>query len=285
MSVGRGTLDAVTTPDVRGLQQLEAAVLDDTASLASALRLCLMMGGYAHHQELRSWALKELDGYEAGDELPPYRQVPAALEVATELYALGGFRSGTQRISPNQLPQQARDRGIRETAPIRAGVAELEALIARTDAVVNLSPPGSAEYALLMNEEQRQLGNDAEIMSVHWQVSVPSIEGVLDRIRTRLTQFVAEVRAAMPPGQQNPDPRQIDTAAQQALHISGGDNSTINVVAPNATADRGGTASANVNEPAPAPPQPWWHRSSVIWTAVAALATIAGVVVTVVVAK
>jgi hypothetical protein len=89
----------------------------------------------------------------------------------------------------------------------------------------------------------------------------------------------------MPPGQQNPDPDQINSAAQQALNITGGDGSTFHIVAPSAKADRGATANANVNAPTPAAPQPWWHRSSVIWTAVAALAAIAGVVATVVVAK
>ncbi|MET8768341.1 hypothetical protein [Streptomyces sp. NPDC004658] len=274
----------MTTPDVRGLEQLERAVLDDAASLATALRQCLMLAGYARHEELRAWALKELEGYAASDELPSYRKVPAALEVVVDLYLPGQIiRDNTQRVSPNQLPQHAQDRGIGESAPIRQGVRELEALVARTDrAAVRLSPPGSAEYALLMTQEQHQQGNEgSQITSLHWDVSVASIAGVLDQIRTRLTQFVAEVRAAMPPGQQNPNPAQIDSAAQQALNITGGDGSTFNIVAPNAKADRGGTASANVNEPAPATPQPWWHRTSVIWGAIASLGTVAGVIVTV----
>jgi hypothetical protein len=271
------------TSDVRGLEQLESAVLDDAASLATALRRCLMLAGYAHHRALRAWALKELEGYVAADELPSYRNVPAALEVTVN-FSLPGtlLRNDTRRVSPGQLPQSARDRGIGESAPIRQGVRELEALVARGDRVVRLSPPGSAEYVLLMTQEQHQLGNEeADITSLHWDVSVASIEGVLDHIRTRLAQFVAEVRAAMPPGQQNPDPNQINAAAQQALNITGGDGSTFHIVAPNAKADRGGTASANVNEPAPATPQPWWHRTTVIWGALAAVAAVAGVIVTV----
>jgi hypothetical protein len=283
--VGWGRLDVVSTPDVQGLEQLERAVLDDTTSLATALRQCLMLAGYSHHGELRAWALKELEGYAAADELPSYRKVPAALEVAVNLNLPGQIIQGnTRRISPHQLPQHARDRGIGESAPIRQGVRELEALVTRDDRVVRLSPPGSAEYVLQMTQEQHRQGNAAaDITSLHWDVSVASIEGVLDHIRTRLTQFVAEVRAAMPPDQQNPNPDQIDSAAQQALNITGGDGSTFNIVAPNAKADRGGTASANVNEPAPATPQPWWHRTSVIWGAVAAVAAVAGVIATVVV--
>ncbi|MCC9740988.1 hypothetical protein [Streptomyces sp. MNU89] len=125
----------MTTPDVRGLEQLERTVLDDTASLATApLRQCLMLAGYAHHAELRAWALKELEGYTATDELPPYRKVPAALEVAVDLNPPGQIIQGnTRRISPHQLPQHARDRGIGESAPIRQGVRELAPSCARVD--------------------------------------------------------------------------------------------------------------------------------------------------------
>ncbi|MFF0837653.1 MULTISPECIES: hypothetical protein [unclassified Streptomyces] len=277
----------MTTSDIRGLEQLERAVLDDTASLASALRQCLMLAGYARHEELRAWALKELEGYPAADELPPYRKVQAALEVEFTLYLPGQIIEGkTRRISTVQLPKSARDRGIGESAPIRQGVRELEGLIAISDRLIRLGPPGSAEYVLEMTRQQQQSGIEStEITALSWAIAKPSIEGVLDHIRTRLTQFVAEVRATMPAGQQTPDANQIDSAAQQALNITGGDGSTFHISAPHAKADRGGTASANVNEPAPATPQPWWHRTSVIWTAVAAVATIAGVFATVIVAK
>ncbi|WP_442785558.1 AbiTii domain-containing protein [Actinacidiphila sp. DG2A-62] len=62
---------SVTTPDVRGLERLEHAVLDDNTPLATALRQCLMLAGYAQHRQLRGWALKELEGYPSADELPP----------------------------------------------------------------------------------------------------------------------------------------------------------------------------------------------------------------------
>ncbi|MFC8827410.1 hypothetical protein ACFT9I_18945 [Streptomyces sp. NPDC057137] len=277
----------MTTSDVRGLEQLERAVLDDTASLASALRQCLMLAGYAHHEELRAWALEELEGYPAADELPSYRKVPAPLE-AEFVVNLPGYshQVNTQRVSVHRLPQSARERDIGESAPIRQGVRELEALIAISDRTVHLSPPGSAEYALEMTRQQQQSGQEfTDVTSLYWAIAKPSIEGVLDHIRTRLTQFVAEVRAAMPAGQQTPDPNQIDSAAQQALNITGGDGSTFNISAPHAKADRGASASANINEPAPTTPQPWWHRTSVIWTAVAAVAAIAGVIATVIVAK
>ncbi|MGW8881526.1 AbiTii domain-containing protein [Streptomyces sp. NPDC055663] len=273
------------TSDVRGLEQLEGAVLDSSVSLASALRRCLMLGGYAHHQELRAWALKELVGYTNDDELPDYRKVPAALEVILD-HHMGGsiLKNDVQRISHIQLPKQARDRGIGESAPIMYGVKQMEELVARSDKSVHLAPPGSAEYALIMTALQATAGNDGtNIKSLHWSVAVASLEGVLDHVRTRLTQFVAEVRASMPPGQQDPIPAQIGDAAEKAFNITAGDNATVNINAPKAHADNGGTASANINDPAspaqPATAQPFWHRTSVLWTAAGAIATIATAVI------
>ncbi|MGP8301738.1 AbiTii domain-containing protein [Streptomyces inhibens] len=272
----------MTTPDIEGLDQLERAVLDEDASLATALRRFLLIAGYAHQEELRAWALKQLDGYEVGEELPRFREVAAALEITVEPSTPGRARmEDTRQISPYQLPQSVRDRGIGEHAPIRYGIREIEALIAM-GWNLELSPPGSAEY---MAEVTNELGNGSTVLSLHWRVRLTALRGVLDHIRTRLALFVAEVRAAMPPGQRNPNPDQIDSAAQHAFSITGGDGTTINIVAPSAKAARGSTASATVNEPVPSPPQPWWHRSSVIWSAIAATATIAGVIATVAVAK
>ncbi|MFF9063159.1 hypothetical protein ACF09K_31390 [Streptomyces sp. NPDC014882] len=144
--MGRAHLTAVTTPDIEGLDQLERAVVDEDVSLATALRRFLLIAGYAHQEELRAWALKQLEGYEAGEEVPRFREVAATLEMTLEPSAPG--RPGgedTRQVSPYQLPQSVRDRGIGEHAPIRYGVREMEALIAM-GWNLELRPPGSAEY-------------------------------------------------------------------------------------------------------------------------------------------
>ncbi|WP_410539413.1 hypothetical protein [Streptomyces sp. KL2] len=272
----------MTTPDVEGLEQLERAVLNEDASLAAALRQFLLIADYAHQEELRTWALKQLEGYEVGEELPRFREVAATLEITLEPRTPGRPRmEDTRKISSHQLPQSVRDRGIGEDAPIRYGGREMEALIAMGWSL-EVRPPGSAEYLAEVTDE---LGNGSTVLSLHWRVHLTSLRQVLDHIRTRLTLFVAEVRAAMPPGQRNPGPDQIDSAAQQAFNITGGDGTTINIVAPSAKATGDSTATATVDEPSQTPPQPWWHRSSVIWSAIAATAAVAGVIATVVVAK
>lgn len=250
--------------------------------MATALRRFLLIAGYAHQEGLRAWALKQLDGYEVHEELPGFREVAATLEMTLEPAGPGRpGREETRQISPHQLPQSVRDRGIGEHAPIRYGVREIEALIAM-GWNLELSPPGSAEW---LTEVTDELGNGSAVLSLQWRVRLTALRSVLDHIRTRLTLFVAEARAAMPPGQRNPSLDQVGSAAQQAFRVTAGDATTINIVTSHSKGPGSSTATVSVNEPATAPPQPWWHRSSVIWSAIAAAATIAGVIATVAVAK
>ena len=55
------------------LEQIEQAALDDTADITGALRKCVALGGQSGSEELRTWATRELKGYNASDQLPEYR--------------------------------------------------------------------------------------------------------------------------------------------------------------------------------------------------------------------
>ncbi|MEU0678075.1 hypothetical protein ABZ330_35490 [Streptomyces sp. NPDC006172] len=226
------------------------------------------------HEELRTWALKQLTRYGSGEELPLFREVAASLEVTVQPHRGRRRLEDSRQISPHQIPQELRDCGFSHLAPIRHGVGEIEALIAM-GWPVEITLPGAVEYTEQVTDS---FGDDSNVLSLHWRVPVTTLRQVLDRIRTRLTQFVAEVRAAMPEGQHRPNPAQIGSAARNTFSFSGGSGTTVINIA----AD-GGTAS--VNDPAPMSPNPWWHRSSVIWTATAAVATVAGVIAIVVVAR
>jgi hypothetical protein len=75
------------------------------------------------------------------------------------------------------------------------------------------------------------------------------------------------------PSQEEPSP--------QSFQLHSRDNSPITVYANQAHASHGGAASANVNPPSTAPdlhPTPWWNRSVVLWTALGAVAAVAGTV-------
>lgn len=73
-------------------------------------------------------------------------------------------------------------------------------------------------------------------------------------------------------------PNQPPRGAGQHIDVTSGNHSPVNVNAPFSYAEQGGTARTNA-EPSVPTPTPWWSRASVVWSAVGALATAAGVVV------
>lgn len=54
----------------RLLDQIETEALDESASLAGALRKCVALGGRTGSEQLRDWATLELEGYKDLDENP-----------------------------------------------------------------------------------------------------------------------------------------------------------------------------------------------------------------------
>jgi hypothetical protein len=228
-----------------------------------------MLGGDTHSTALRTWALHELQGYENSDvPIPDYRRIPAPLMMD---YAAGmGVVTGHQ-VSYFELPDFAQD-ALGNELRLGTGVHQIESLIAsHRDRTVPLGPSMAADLAQLMSQ---QLGR--HITRLYWSVHVSALEGVLDQIRTRLVQLVAELLAAMPRG--DPTPDQVDQVLQHipSINITAGDNSSINVAAPIAIANRGGSASASVTAGAQ---RTIFHRSALLWTILTALASATAVAV------
>lgn len=81
---------------------MEDDVLDENRRLAPILRQVIALGGQAHSQPLRTWALRELQGYEGTDvPIPDYRRIPAPL-VMDGLTARFKFRE--QPVSSSTCP-------------------------------------------------------------------------------------------------------------------------------------------------------------------------------------
>ncbi|MFF3312940.1 hypothetical protein [Streptomyces sp. NPDC002952] len=234
------------------LDQLERGVLDEATPLAGLLRHALIIGGHASSHPLRQWALGELNGYARTDaEIPDYRRVPAPIQVDSVSSA---WQKKGERISVLHLPEMARD-VIKEEVPIPWGVGHLENLIQRTppDEHVRIDLPGGAELRVLMNAKHR--GRGISVEALYWSVSVSALHDIVDQVRTRLTQFVAELRSTMPAGSHAPTPEQVHHAVQ-SINIITGDHSPVTLTAPVAYGETGATAAVTATAPA----GPWWRR-------------------------
>ncbi|MEU0373317.1 hypothetical protein ABZ070_24225 [Streptomyces sp. NPDC006283] len=248
------------------LDRLEDDVLNETRPLAPILRQVIALGGHAHSEPLRTWALRELQGYEGTDvPIPDYRKISAPLVMDG---LAGTFQFREQPVSMFDLPDFARD-SIGDELRLGQGVGQIESLIARHPGqTVQLGPAMAAELAVFMSQNSPR-----QVLRLYWAVHASALEGVLDQVRTRLVQLVGELRAAMPRGQQDPTPDQV-AQALQSINIVTGDNSSVNVTAPVAVAHRHGSARAEAGGAA----QRTFPRGPAAWAGLAALAAVALVV-------
>jgi hypothetical protein len=223
------------------IDEIERGALDPKVPISTPLRQLVALGGQAGSAELREWASLELRGYVASaTPLPEYRKPGAVLRIDGGTF--NAMITG-QLISPNELPEGIREH-IDETVPLRGGVAEIEAMIehAKREAKgeIKLTLPGGQDIVRLMNYEIQQRGEAYDrVTAIYWSVSHVTLEGVIDQIRTRLVELVAEMRAAMPDEADLPTPDAADNAVSIVIH---GGNPRVRVNAAQAT----GTGSHSV---------------------------------------
>jgi AbiTii len=203
-----------------------------------------------------------------GLELPDYRIVAAPLQIDG---ISGNYQVTGQQYPPSALPELAREH-ISEKVELRDGVGSIEAMAGREE--IKLMPPMAADLARVMNSE-----NDnpyQHINSIYWNVSPKAVHGVLDQIRTALTQLVAELRANMAGGEDVPSSEAADQAVQ--VVVTG---KRSNVTVTTAQASGGGSTSISTEEPGPEESE-FWTRSRRIGAFVVGLATVVAAVVAII---
>ncbi|MEU4265629.1 AbiTii domain-containing protein [Streptomyces argenteolus] len=243
------------------LAEIERDVLNEDVHLASILRKCIVLAGRADAGELRSWATKELRGYEVDDTVPDYREVGAPISID----AVAGMNRITgQNISPRVLPDFVRDR-ISDKYTFYVGIGEIEAtIVGANNTHVRLSLPGATDIAAIMNRDANIAHQ--QITAVYWTVAVSALRAILDNVRTTLAEMVAELHVIAPDSPE-PDAKQIDKAISVAVEGSG---HTINVLAPQ------DSSQATVGAPAGdmPPDSPFWTRGRKIGAFIVGAATV-----------
>jgi hypothetical protein len=188
--------------------QIERDALDDSVSVATALRKCVALGGESRSEPLRDWATRELQGYSNDEDVPDYRKIGAPLLVDA---IVGNMQVTHQQFPPSGLPDVVRE-NVSEQLDLRQGAGAIEAFARQRDEI-KLQPPKAGDLVRLMNMERDD--PTQSIISLYWGVSPVAIDGVLDGIRTALVQLVAELRASMPGDAEVPSAE----AANQAVSV------------------------------------------------------------------
>lgn len=197
------------------LIQIQTDALDESISVATALRKCLVLGGETGSAELRDWARRELEGYAGTDPVPEYRVILAPLKVDG---IAGNYQVTGEQIAPSRIPDFARN-VVSERLELRYGAGSLEALLQQAD--IKLQPPGASDLVRLMNAQDGTM-----IVSLYWGVSHAAIHGTLDQIRTALTRLVVELKDSMGDDDVIPD---ADAASQAVNVVINGQGSSVQI--------------------------------------------------------
>jgi hypothetical protein len=249
------------------IAEIERDALDDHVPLARTLRKCIVLGGKSGSVELRDWASRELQGYLGTDDLPSYRVIGAPLMVDG---IAGNHQVTGQQFPASGIPEFARE-VVSERLELRHGVGGLEALIEQD--TIKLQPPGASDLVRIMNSESENPYQ--HIVSLYWSVSGVAVRGVLDHIRTALTQLVAEVRSSMSPTDTLPS---ADAADQAVSVVVTGRRARVNV----ASVQASGRATATMTtEAGPAEESGFWTRARRIGAFVVGLAGVIAAVLAV----
>jgi len=178
-----------------------------------------------------------------------------------------------QRLGVSELPEFAQG-VIGELVELTQGVGEIEALAANgrgDDKSVKLSVSCARELARVM---QSDAGGGVHIDAIYWRVSKVALDGVVDQIRTRLTELMAELRSLTPGTQGMPNAQQA-TAAYDIVIRGINAKVVINTIS-------GGDGSVNRIEPAdPEVHSSFWTASRRIAAIVVGVATVIAAVVAV----
>lgn len=170
------------------LSAIKKDLLDDSVSLASALRRVKIIAAQVEDDELAAWVENELNGYDSVDQLPEYR--------SRRCDSYGSFISIGFKTKHTQIPESVIREDRRQWAThfhLTQGIRELETLAAGdTNAVVqNWSP----ELAATLTDK---VYANAQCTSAWKELPTPTLVGILDAIRNRLLDFVLDVEKRFP---------------------------------------------------------------------------------------
>lgn len=252
------------------LSEIERDLLDGKP-LSDLLRKCIILGGRAGSQDLREWARQELRGYKAeDDEIPTYRTVVGGIQVDA---VVGNNLFPHQNLSAACLPDFVQEAGIDNTVPLPEGVGELEALAARSDDL-QLQLPGSEVIGQFLDSGHPFQRTER----IYWCIAPSAITGVLDEIRTTLTELITELLVSVPEDQEVPTAEQASGALNVAVH---GERSQV-VVNQQST---GGALAGAVLHPRPSgngDEPAWWTFGRKVWAVAAGVVLAAGALAAVV---
>ena len=163
---------------------------EDKESVSVLLRKCLVLSYQLNNEKLKTWADKELDGYQQGEDVPPYR-IAHTISKGTFLGG-GGAILRDQPLNPQVMDSEHRH--FATTLNLNGPIASYE--IGLDDKVTNNAimpwPPAiTARY-------QMKFIQGGWALNRAWQeIPASLMVGLVATIRNRILRFALELRSEL----------------------------------------------------------------------------------------
>ncbi|UWZ83478.1 AbiTii domain-containing protein [Occallatibacter riparius] len=163
---------------------------DDSKSITTLLRKCIILGRRLKSDQLVSWAMQELNAYTSEDALPPYRVIAAGAN---------GYFSGPFGSSVNNYPIAAvllseQHQHFATEVRLMEPIASYEELLRQKGNEFKIDWPADLD---LMYQRRIRLTNGC-CLTHGWQtISRGALAGVVDAIRNRALHMALDIKASL----------------------------------------------------------------------------------------
>jgi hypothetical protein len=163
-------------------QIIDSGTMNTPPPLTSVLRQCILLSSQLKVPVLRTWAERELNGYQTVENLPDYRIIAAGA-----FGAFDGYRQYPSRPIPASMLEPSHRSRAREVYLLDS-VATYEGMEG-DGGTLRFSWPGD-----MIGFYQSKLLQDSVLIHAWQDISKSSIIGMLDTIRTRVLTTAIDIK-------------------------------------------------------------------------------------------
>lgn len=191
------------------IEELQMAACDKTTPISDLLRKALLVASRLEVPAIPDWIKKELSGYTAEDEIPPYRQIPGTVKARNPFHGW----------IPAQFPSDDLQVAV-SRRPLLEPLSSIEAIASGEQPRLIFS----AEQQLVLQE---MFGAQMEFACF---LSKVSLVAAVDEVRTRILEWSMELDKAGIRGQGLSFSREEKARAHDISINTGGGSLSIGVV-------------------------------------------------------
>lgn len=169
------------------LAEIQNECLAKDGSVSRLLRLCLQLSARLKHEPLKTWVLRELNGYPDSETIPDYR----VHRTRSMGYFADQFAQVTLQIPGNLMPEPLKTRF--GTARMDQPISQYEELL-QGDSTATFQLPWPQELALHYGPKVSPI----QCLKIWQELPRSGVAGLVDTVKTRVLSMVLDIEMENP---------------------------------------------------------------------------------------